>query len=153
MLPSTQHTTTAIILLFLAGSSYSLGFFAIPVEGHANPPGSLNGVWNMSLALSNLFIIPVRMRLGVYLSAGLAASPKSLPLLASKTHRLRIIACIASCGMAMYILAAIAVSQNNRQLIALALVAINTGAALCKCVQMSMSVSLSTPLFLTTRIP
>lgn len=54
--------------LFVAGSSFALGTFTIPVENSGNPTGHLDGVWEISLGFIHFLSALVSVASSMYLS-------------------------------------------------------------------------------------
>lgn len=98
----------AIMLLFMAGSSFSLGIFIPAVEAASQPPDILFGVWEAAMGAMHFFSAPVTILSGLYLDAdngqvfGIPLPPSAL----SKTTRVRLLSFISLLSFSCFAIAA-----------------------------------------------
>lgn len=103
------HGALACVIMLVAGSTFALGVFTVVVEEKANPPHSLNGVWETAMGLMHFASAPIMIATGIYLDNGKndVASVSQQPWHLFKTGRVRILCIIstfsfASLGVATY---------------------------------------------------
>lgn len=113
------NSVLACLLMFLAGSLFGLGFFAVPIENSASPPGALDGVWTSTIGLISLFSAPVTVFAGFYLDAGSTPSSNlSTGQIANwKTYRAQILCLLVSISYACLSLVAYGIQNTNAILI------------------------------------
>lgn len=133
--PFLKDTLLAAFLLFMTGSSYSLGVFDAPIQRQAIPKHSLNDVWTGAMAFMTLCAIPPKFFGGCYISR--ASSPsnpdKAFPRRTEpRTYRIRILCLIGSISQACLSLGGYGVGIGSPALLQSAVMILGAGSGLCK---------------------
>ncbi|CAN8071670.1 unnamed protein product [Agarophyton chilense] len=108
------HGSLAILLLLLAGSTFSLGLFIPGVEAAAKPGQHLDGIWETAMGAMHFLSGPIMILCSLYLDAGVESSSRLVPLSRSKNFRLRVVNLICVVAFASFSISASGAAHSNR---------------------------------------